>query len=120
MGLAPWLWLATVFAGLTWGAVTYANILWFPLMQEEVPGNLLGRVSAVDWMISIGLAPLGTVAGGAAAALVGIRTTLIIGGGIAALTGAVVLIPGVTEPDRRRERAYGSPGPASPRSRPAD
>lgn len=101
LGLAPWLWLAVVFAGLTWGAVTYGNILWFPLMQQEVPKELLGRASSVDWMISLALAPIGTVAGGAVATLVGVRMTLIIGGLIATSTGSVLLIPGVIEPDQR-------------------
>jgi MFS family permease len=101
LGLAPWLWLAVCFGGLTWFGVTYGNVLWFPLMQQEVPADLLGRASAVDWMLSLALAPLGTVAGGALAGLIGVRLTLIIGGVIAVAAGAVVLMPSVTEPDRR-------------------
>ena len=100
LGLAPWFWLAAVFAGLTWSGVTYGNVLWFPLMQQEVPANLLGRASAVDWMLSLALAPAGTVAGGAVAMLAGVRLALIVGGSVAAATGAVLLVPGVTEPDR--------------------
>ncbi len=102
LGLSPWLWLAVVCAGLTWGAVTYGNILWFPLMQQEVPPELLGRAASVDWMISLALAPLGTVVGGALATVVGVRLTLIIGGLMAASTGSVLLIPGVMEPDQRQ------------------
>ncbi len=101
LGLAPWLWLALVFAGLAWAGVTYGNVLWFPLMQREVPGDMLGRASSVDWMLSLALAPLGTIAGGAVAGLAGVRLALIIGGSIAAATGSVLLVPGVTEPDRR-------------------
>jgi hypothetical protein len=69
-------------------------------MQQEVPANLLGRASAVDWMLSLALAPAGTVAGGAVAMLAGVRLALIVGGSVAAATGAVLLVPGVTEPDR--------------------
>ncbi|MGH3410735.1 MAG: hypothetical protein ACRDRJ_50805, partial [Streptosporangiaceae bacterium] len=101
LGLAPWLWLALVFAGLAWAGVTYGNVLWFPLMQREVPGDMLGRASSVDWMLSLALAPLGTIAGGAVAGLAGVRLALVIGGSIAAATGSVLLVPGVTEPDRR-------------------
>ncbi|HEX9336860.1 MAG TPA: hypothetical protein VF892_13290 [Pseudonocardiaceae bacterium] len=90
-----------IFGGLTWFGVTYGNVLWFPLMQQEVPADLLGRASAVDWMFSLALAPLGTVAGGALAGLIGVRLTLIIGGVIAVAAGAVLLMPSVTEPDRR-------------------
>jgi predicted MFS family arabinose efflux permease len=102
MGLAPWLWLAVVFAGLAWGGVTYGNVLWFPLMQQEVPANLLGRASAVDWMLSLALAPAGTIAGGAVAALAGVRLALVLGGSVAAAMGGVVLLPSVTEPDHHQ------------------
>jgi len=102
LGLAPWLWLAVVFAGLTWSGVTYGNVLWFPLMQQEVPARLLGRASSVDWMLSLALAPAGTIAGGAVAALAGVRLALVLGGSVAAATGAVLLLPAVTEPDRRQ------------------
>jgi hypothetical protein len=101
LGLAPRLWMAVVFAGLTWSGVTYGNVLWFPLMQRLVPPGLLGRASSVDWMMSLSLAPLGTIAGGAAAELVGVRLALVLGGAVAAATGGVLLMPAVTEPDRR-------------------
>jgi predicted MFS family arabinose efflux permease len=101
MGIAPWLWLAAVFAGLTMAGITYGNVVWLPLLQQEVPPGLLSRVSSVDWLLSLGLAPLGTLAAGAAAGALGARVTLIAGGLAAAATGSVLLLPGVTEPDRR-------------------
>lgn len=101
IGLVPWLWLATVFVGITWGGVTYGNILWFPLIQQETPPELLGRVSSVDWLFSLALSPLGAIAGGAAAAVIGVRPALIAGGLMAAATGTVLLIPHVTDPDKR-------------------
>ncbi len=70
-------------------------------MQEEVPANLLGRASAVDWMLSLALAPAGTIAGGAVAAVAGVRLALVLGGSVAAAMGAVVLLPSVTEPGHR-------------------
>jgi MFS family permease len=101
LGVAPTLWLAMVLAGLTWAGVTYGNIVWYPLMQQEVPPELLGRASSIDWLFSLALAPFGTVAGGALVALIGIRLTLICSGLLTCATGAVLLIPGVTDPDRR-------------------
>jgi MFS family permease len=101
IGLSPWLWMAIAFAGLSWGLSTYGNILWFPLLQQETPAELLARVSSVDWLFSLALSPFGTIAGGAAAAIIGVRITLIAGGVMTAATGAVLLIPGVTDPDQR-------------------
>lgn len=101
LGLSPALWVAVVFAGVTWFFSTYGNVVWFPLMQHEVPHDMLGRASAVDWALSLALAPIGTVTAGALALVVGVRLTLIIGGAISAAAGIILLVPGVTAPDRR-------------------
>jgi MFS family permease len=100
-GLSPLIWMSAVFAGITWGLVTYGNIIWTPLVQKETPSDILGRVSSVDWLFSLALIPLGTIIGGAVVAAIGTRLTLILSGAIAAVTGTVVLIPGVTDPDKR-------------------
>jgi MFS family permease len=101
LGLAPTLWAAAVFAGVTWFFLTYGNVVWFPLMQQEVPPDLLGRASAVDWAVSLALVPLGTITAGVMVPLIGVRLTLIIGGAIAVASGLILLVPGVTDPDRR-------------------
>ena len=102
LGLSPTIWLATALVGVVWGGVTYGNVLWFPLMQEEVPPDLLGRVSSLDWMISLALTPFGIVLGGALAGVIGVRLTFVAGGAIAAAMGVVLLVPGVRDPDRRK------------------
>ena len=104
VGFSPRLWMSVVFAGMTWGLATYGNILWFPLIQQETPSNLLGRVSSVDWLFSFAVIPLGAAAAGAAAVAFGVRLTLIVGGAIAAATASILIIPGVTDPDKRAMR----------------
>jgi DHA3 family tetracycline resistance protein-like MFS transporter len=108
IGLSPWAWLATVFAAALWFCMTYGNVLWFPLLQEEVPPALLGRVSSVDWLLSLALSPVGTVVGGAAVGVTGIRPAIVVGGVLAASTAAVLLIPGVRAPDQRPGRVPAS------------
>jgi hypothetical protein len=39
------------------------------------PATLLGRVSSIDWLFTLALAPLGTIGAGAAIALIGVRAT---------------------------------------------
>ena len=107
LGLAPDMPTAVVFAGLTWSGVTYGNVLWFPMMQRNVPADMLGRASSVDWTLSLALAPLGIVAAGASASLAGTRATLIAGGTVAAVTGAVLLIPAITAHGPGQARAAG-------------
>jgi predicted MFS family arabinose efflux permease len=104
VGLAPWLWLAVACSAVSWGLVAYGNIIWLSMVQEETPPTLLGRVSSIDWLFSLSLTPLGTLAGGAAVLAIGVRLTVIAGGAIAAASGAVLLIPGVTDLDRPKEQ----------------
>lgn len=98
LGLAPWLWLAVVCAGIIWAGITYANLQWIPVMQREIPSGMLGRATSVDYVISLALTPMGTIAGGFAAEVIGVRLTLAIGGIAAVASSLVLFIPGVSAP----------------------
>jgi DHA3 family tetracycline resistance protein-like MFS transporter len=50
------------------------NVIWESMMQTEVPRELLGRASSVDWFVSLGLAPMGVVLAGYLATVWGVRT----------------------------------------------
>jgi DHA3 family tetracycline resistance protein-like MFS transporter len=74
------------------------TIVWATIKQRHVPGALLGRVSSLDWMISIGLLPISYGLTAPVASLVGARATLI---GAAAIGAAVTLgalfVPGMRD-----------------------
>jgi DHA3 family tetracycline resistance protein-like MFS transporter len=71
------------------------------MKQRRVPGGLLGRVSSLDWLISIGLLPVSLALTGPAAAIFGVRGTLIGAGVIgAAVTLGGLALPGVRDIDR--------------------
>jgi MFS family permease len=78
------------------------TIVWATIKQRHVPGTLLGRVSSLDWMISIGLLPLSYGLTAPVAALVGARATLV---GAAAIGAAVTLgalfLPGMRDIEGR-------------------
>ncbi len=81
------------------------TIGWMTLKQRHVPPELLGRVSSLDWLISIGLVPLSFALTGPAAALFGERMTLIGAGVLGALvTLAAFFLPGMREPELREAR----------------
>jgi DHA3 family tetracycline resistance protein-like MFS transporter len=84
------------------------TIIWATVKQRHVPGSLLGRVSSLDWMISISLLPVSFAITGPVASLVGVRATLVGAGliGGAATLGAL-FIPGM----RDIEGSTGSPAP---------
>ena len=70
-------------------------------MQRRVPRALLGRVSSLDWLISIGLLPVSLALTGPVSVLLGVRTTLIAAGVLGALvTLAALSLPGMGDADR--------------------
>jgi len=71
-----------------------------------VPANLLGRVSSLDWLISIGLLPLSFALTAPVTELIGARATLIGAGvGGAAITLAALFLPGMRDVEREPEVA---------------
>lgn len=76
-------------------------IVWITTKQLLVPPRLLGRVSSVDWFISIGLMPVSYAVAGPIAELAGARPTLV-GAGVlgAAITLAFLFLPGVRSAER--------------------
>jgi MFS family permease len=75
---------------------TAGTIAWATAKQRHVPTQLLGRISSLDWLISIGLLPLSFALTGPVSAAIGVRTTLIAAGVLGALvTFAALLVPGV-------------------------
>lgn len=63
------------FAGAGFGIL---GPLWDTTLQREIPTELLSRVSAYDIFGSVALLPVGAILAGPIAALLGLRTTLLI------------------------------------------
>jgi MFS family permease len=82
------------------------TVVWATIKQRHVPAHLLGRVSSLDWLITISLLPISYALTGPAAAAFGARATLELAGVIgAAVTLAALFLPGMRDIDTR------SPGP---------
>jgi MFS family permease len=87
------------------GLEAAGTIVWATIKQHHVPGSMLGRVSSLDWLISIGLLPLSFALTAPVAAAFGARATLV---GAAALGAAVTLsayfLPGMRAIERTNGR----------------
>ncbi len=105
LGLVPSTWAAAVLQALVWALVMGGNVLWYPLMQERVPAELQGRAFSVDMIASFVLSPMGVLLAGAAAGSVGTREVLVAGGCLAALSGLLLFVPGVRDPERGVRRS---------------
>jgi MFS family permease len=76
-------------------------LVWITMLQRLVPTELLGRVKSLDWLLSIGLAPLSFALCGPAAVWLGVDTVLrFCGIGAAALTLGFYLLPGMRDTER--------------------
>jgi hypothetical protein len=102
LGFVPDVWLAAGVAFLIYGLDAYGTVLWNPLLQRAVPAAMIGRVASVDYFFGFALGPLGLVAAGAAAEVIGVRATLVIGGAVTGLTTLIPLLPGVRDPEPAR------------------
>ena len=77
-------------------------IVWATTKQRLVPNRLLGRVSSVDWFVSIGLLPLSFALTGPVAAALGATTTLVWAGVLgASVTVAALFLPGMRATEAR-------------------
>ena len=91
---------------------TAGTIVWATVKQRHVPRGMLGRVSSLDWLISIGLLPISFALTAPVAGVLGVRATLV-GAGLvgAAITFAALFLPGM----RDIEATGGHPGSAAGR-----
>ncbi|HUO72465.1 MAG TPA: MFS transporter [Solirubrobacteraceae bacterium] len=81
---------------------TIGTIIWSTAKQRHVPAALLGRVSSLDWLISIGLMPLSFALTAPISAAIGAANTLIYAGVIGGVvTLAALFVPGVRAIERR-------------------
>jgi DHA3 family tetracycline resistance protein-like MFS transporter len=99
-GLATAVW-QLMLASLAFNALeTAGTIVWATAKQRHVPPELLGRVSSLDWLISIGLLPLSFAFTGPVTAAIGAQATLIGAGLIGgAVTLAALYLPGMRDPE---------------------
>jgi DHA3 family tetracycline resistance protein-like MFS transporter len=94
--LSDELWAAMALSFYMGACFTIGQIIWGTLMHVYVPSHILGRVSALDWTVSIAFVPLSFALTGPAAESFGVDPTLTIAGffGFAALL-AFLFVPGV-------------------------
>jgi len=100
-GLAGALWQMALIAAVAGAGFSAALVAWSTVMQSRVPSQLLGRVSSLDWMISISLLPASFALVGPVSGLLGARATLVVAGVGAGtiLLAALLAVPELREAD---------------------
>ncbi len=100
-GFVGAVWQAMIVAFVAEASIAVLVVIWLTLLQRLVPKELLGRVSSLDWMITIAGLPISFALVGPLADRFGADMTLI-GAGILGGTITVLLmfLPGARGPER--------------------
>jgi MFS family permease len=87
--------LAVAMLGMALGGacVSLFEVWWLTALAERIPADKLSRVTSYDWMVSLGLVPLGFVLAGPAADAIGATEVLLGGAVIACVALALGLLP---------------------------
>jgi hypothetical protein len=93
-------WAVVIGYGFALACLGFLNPVWETAVQQEIPPEVLARVSAYDWLVSIGAMPLGYVLGPVLARTAGYVWPL---AGAAVLVLLCLAIP-VSMPDVRNLR----------------
>src|SRR6185503_18307323 len=102
-GLATATWQLVVACLLFNALETAGTIVWATLKQRHVPASMLGRVSSLDWLISIGLLPLSFALTAPVTEMIGARMTLVGAGvGGAVITFIALFLPGIRDVEREQ------------------
>jgi MFS family permease len=91
VGVATNFWELAIFPLVSAPMIILGNTIWESMIQSEVPRELLGRVSSVDWFVSLGIAPLGLLVAGGLADAVGVRTYFVVLAVICVIPGLYIL-----------------------------
>ncbi|MEV6009679.1 MFS transporter [Streptomyces sp. NPDC051976] len=104
LALASPVWLLSLCMFVSGVAVEVFAVGWMLALHQEIPEEMMSRVSAYDWLGSVAMTPIAMALAGPAASAFG-RTQALWGCSVTVvvLTAAVLLLPGV----RRLERAHG-------------
>jgi MFS family permease len=92
MGVATAVW-QLVAAALVLGALWSAPmVIWGTLLQRRVPPHMLGRVSSLDFFVSISLMPVSMALAGPVSELIGLRTTFLIAGMVPGIVATIAIV----------------------------
>jgi MFS family permease len=106
-GAATAIWQLMLASAIFNGLETAGTIVWATTKQRHVPSALLGRVSSLDWLISVGLLPLSFALTGPVSGAIGAQATLIGAGLLGAIvTIAALYVPGMRTLDDSAQRAH--------------
>jgi DHA3 family tetracycline resistance protein-like MFS transporter len=119
-GVSEAIWQAMLASFVMESGITVLLVMWYTVIQRLVPTSILGRVSSLDWLISVAGVPASFALVGPLAEGIGTRATLILAG---AVGGSVILlflygVGGARDPERDGSLAASAAPVTEPASTP--
>jgi MFS family permease len=80
IGVAEQVWVIAAAAFVTGAMFSAPMVIWGTLLQRRVPPALLGRVSSLDFFVSLVFMPISMALAGPVSQAIGLRTTFVLAG----------------------------------------
>lgn len=94
VGLANALWVVCIALFAVGAAMSGATVIWGTLLQRRVPDGLRGRVSSLDFFVSLALMPVSMAIAGPAGAAFGLTAVFVVSGIVPGFfAAAAILLP---------------------------
>lgn len=92
IGVATAVWQIVVAALVMGGLWSAPMVIWGTLLQRRVPPHMLGRVSSLDFFVSISLMPVSMALAGPVSEAIGLRNTFLIAGIVPGIVAAIAVV----------------------------
>ena len=92
IGFTNQLWVMVIALFLVGISFAWGQVIWGTLLQRRVPPELLGRVSGLDFFVSLALMPISMALAGPVGEAVGFGWTFLVAGLVPALLGIAVVV----------------------------
>ncbi|QEW04798.1 MFS transporter [Microbacterium lushaniae] len=92
IGFTDRYWLLLVCCFVLGCAFSYGNVIWGTLLQRRVPRHMLGRVSSLDFFVSLALMPVSMALAGPLAEVLPLSTIFLAAGALPLAFGLIALL----------------------------
>ena len=94
IGFTSLLWVMVVALFIVGFCFSAATVIWGTLLQRRVPPELLGRVSSLDFFVSLAFMPISMAVAGPVGELIGLTPAFVVAGIVPVFLGAAAILFG--------------------------